>query len=214
MEKYINCGVLADKALAEGQPSREEYDAYCHAPARNGSRGIKFSLLFGEGDDREMQEALPEVDAQEDNEAVDLQGKGTRSEEELRAEYRELIKTKFKRFYTEDTQRMLNRRFRKYREMSGVPSHDGDQSVADVQADSTEALTDKSNGSSDGEVTSVDKFGVSEPDAQSSRLYPFRPPENGDLRTANPKRRGVKSLSRDERADIARRAMKGEVISL
>ena len=34
-----------------------------------------------------------------------------------RAEYDRLIKTRFKEFYTEDTQKMINRRFRKYKEL-------------------------------------------------------------------------------------------------
>ena len=34
-----------------------------------------------------------------------------------RAEYDKLIKTRFKDFYTEDTQKMINRRFRKYKEL-------------------------------------------------------------------------------------------------
>jgi len=39
------------------------------------------------------------------------------SKEQERAEYDRLIKTRFKEFYTEDTQRMINRRFRKYKEL-------------------------------------------------------------------------------------------------
>ncbi len=35
---------------------------------------------------------------------------------DLRREYEELIKNKFKKFYTEDTQKMINRRFRKLKE--------------------------------------------------------------------------------------------------
>lgn len=63
--------------------------------------------------------ALPEDESAEDDEL--FEERGALSDEEIRraerAEYDRLIRSRFKEFYTEDTQRMINRRFRKYKEL-------------------------------------------------------------------------------------------------
>lgn len=62
--------------------------------------------------------ALPEEESAEDGDL--FEGSDTLSAEEIRraerAEYDRLIRSRFKEFYTEDTQRMINRRFRKFKE--------------------------------------------------------------------------------------------------
>lgn len=62
---------------------------------------------------------LPEEESAEDEDL--FEGSDTLSAEEIRraerAEYDRLIRSRFKEFYTEDTQRMINRRFRKYKEL-------------------------------------------------------------------------------------------------
>lgn len=62
--------------------------------------------------------ALPEDESAEDGDL--FEGSDTLSAEETRraerAEYDRLIRSRFKEFYTEDTQRMINRRFRKFKE--------------------------------------------------------------------------------------------------
>lgn len=63
--------------------------------------------------------ALPEEESTEDGDL--FEENDTLSAEEIRraerAEYDRLIRSRFKEFYTEDTQRMINRRFRKYKEL-------------------------------------------------------------------------------------------------
>lgn len=63
--------------------------------------------------------ALPEDESAEDGDP--FEDSDTLSAEELRraerAEYDRLIRSRFKDFYTEDTQRMINRRFRKFKEL-------------------------------------------------------------------------------------------------
>ena len=63
--------------------------------------------------------ALPEGESAEDGEL--FEESETLSAEEIRrserAEYDRLIRSRFKDFYTEDTQKMINRRFRTYKEL-------------------------------------------------------------------------------------------------
>lgn len=62
--------------------------------------------------------AVLDKDKAEDGRDVGADENGTEiSKEQERAEYDRLIRTRFKEFYTEDTQRMINRRFRKYKEL-------------------------------------------------------------------------------------------------
>ena len=63
--------------------------------------------------------ALPEDESAEDGD-IAAEGEALSDEEARRAEraeYDRLIRSRFKDFYTEDTQRMINRRFRKYKEL-------------------------------------------------------------------------------------------------
>lgn len=63
--------------------------------------------------------SLPEDESAEDGNL--FEESDTLSDEDIRraerAEYDRLIRSRFKEFYTEDTQKMINRRFRKYKEL-------------------------------------------------------------------------------------------------
>lgn len=117
-----------------------------------------------------------------------------------RDEYEQLIRTKYKQFYTEDTQRLINRRFKKYKAL--------EERLAQLEAEREQ--TDK---------RLADEYMRGRQEAESSimselRASALRPEENGLLGRNTVLGRDVSSLTRAERAELARRAIRGESIKI
>ncbi|MBQ4091460.1 MAG: hypothetical protein IJC64_03985 [Clostridia bacterium] len=130
-----------------------------------------------------------------------------------RAEYERLIKNRFKRFYTEDTQRMINKRFKRYKAM--------EERLASLEAQSASALEREQGLIAQRERLAQDLEDErarieSEVEARVVRellASRSRPAENGYAQRVGHTKRDVSRLTRDERADIAKRALGGEKIS-
>ncbi len=122
------------------------------------------------------------------------------TEQNERREYEELIRTKYKKFYTEDTQKMINRRFRKYKELEARA-----QMLEEEKAQFNETLkAEKDRIAKETEERLV----------SSIRARYTRPEENGIIIGKAQSKRDVSSLTRTERAELARRVSKGETIKI
>ena len=117
-----------------------------------------------------------------------------------RREYDELIRNKYKKFYTEDTQKMINRRFRKYKELE-----------ARVQMLESEREQFEKTLALEKEKSATEAQNKLLADIRSRHL---RPDENGIASQSSPSKRNVSSLTRSERADMARRASRGENVKI
>ena len=117
-----------------------------------------------------------------------------------RREYDELIRNKYKKFYTEDTQKMINRRFRKYKELE-----------ARVQMLESEREQFEKTLALEKEKSATEAQNKLLADIRSRHL---RPDENGIVSQSSPSKRNVSSLTRSERADMARRALRGENVKI
>ena len=117
-----------------------------------------------------------------------------------RREYEELIRTKYKKFYTEDTQKMINRRFRKYKELEAHAD------MLEEKISQFDALLKAEKEKSAREAEQRIIAGL--------RARHSRPEENGIFVSKNQAKRDVASLTRSERADMARRVSKGEIIKI
>ena len=128
------------------------------------------------------------------------------SEHNDRAEYERLIRTRFKEFYTDDTQKMINKRFKRYKAMEERISE------LEHQAQSfraREAEMDSLIAKRCAEVESeTERRVVSEIMASRQRAR-----ENGYAPRRSPSPFNVGSLTKSQRADIAKRAFGGEKIS-
>ncbi|MBE6547742.1 MAG: hypothetical protein E7667_02530 [Ruminococcaceae bacterium] len=122
------------------------------------------------------------------------------SVDEQRREYDELIRTKYKKFYTEDTQKMINRRFRKYKELE-ARAEQLEKEKAQFEKRLTEETEKSAREAEDRLISGI-------------RARYLRPGENGILTAKVPSKRDVSSLTRSQRADMARRASKGETIKI
>ncbi len=139
----------------------------------------------------EQEEIADEVTVEEASESADQSD---------RSEYEELIRTKYKKFYTEDTQKMINRRFRKYKEL-------------EARAERLEAEKAQFEATLKAEKDKVAKE-TEERLISSIRARHTRPEENGILIGKAQSKRDVSSLTRSERAELARRVSKGETIKI
>lgn len=124
----------------------------------------------------------------------------TNSDAEQRREYEDLISGKYKKFYTEDTQKMINKRFRKYKELEEHAKR-----LEDEKAQFEQRLKDEVERSA---REATDRL------ISSIRAKHQRPDENGTYNSKNQSKRDISTLSRSERADMARRASKGEKITI
>ena len=122
------------------------------------------------------------------------------AEQNQRREYDELIRTKYKKFYTEDTQKMISRRFRKYKEL-------------EARAEKLEAEKAQFEETLKAEKDRIAKE-TEERLISSIRARHTRPEENGILIGKAQSKRDVSSLTRSERAELARRVSKGENIKI
>lgn len=133
--------------------------------------------------------------------------------ESEREEYERLIKTRFKALYGEDTQRLINRRFRKYRVMEERYHilEENYKALEIAAAESEKKLKEMSERlSQEGERIAKETEERVLSEIRSRRL---RPNENGLSGAAISPRSDVSRLTRDERARLARRAADGERIS-
>lgn len=170
------------------------------------------------GDASDANDAFDEV-IKEDAEsevAQDLQSVGTvaHPSEQLptdengneRAEYERLIRTRFKEFYTDDTQKMINKRFKRYKAMEQrlCELEEMADEMSKREAQLNEALAvERARAESETEQRVVAQM-------LASRQ---RPSENGYAPRRAPAPFDVSSLTKSQRADIAKRAFGGEKIS-
>lgn len=130
----------------------------------------------------------------------------------LREEYEELVKSRFKELFDEDVQKLINRRFRKYKimeerykllEKSLKEKEDAMTAAEKRIADFDEKLRSEVEKAAENAEKSV---------LERLKTRRLRPGEVGiaPRKTASPV--DVSGLSRKERADLARRAAGGEKI--
>ena len=117
-----------------------------------------------------------------------------------RSEYEELIRTKYKQFYTEDTQRLINRRFKKYKALEAR--------VAELEAECVQLSCRLEGEYKRGQEETEHRL-VSE-----MKLLSSRPGENGILSRRASTSKGASGLTRSQRAELARRALMGESIKI
>ena len=123
-----------------------------------------------------------------------------------RAEYERLIRTRFKEFYTDDTQKMINKRFKRYKAMEQrlCELEQMADKMSKREAELNEALAaERARAESETEQRVVAQI-------LASRQ---RPSENGYAPRRAPAPFDVSSLTKSQRADIAKRAFGGEKIS-
>lgn len=119
-----------------------------------------------------------------------------------REEYERLIKTKYKDFFAEDAQKLINRRFKKYRALE----------------EKVKALEENAKSFSDVEALLISERerAVKETEERMNRVFKAnrsRACEIGASPRLMTRRTDVTKLTRDERAELASRALKGEKIS-
>ena len=123
-----------------------------------------------------------------------------------RAEYEKLIRTRFKEFYTDDTQKMINKRFKRYKAM--------EQRLAELEGKSLE-LEKRENELQvllNEERERVER--ETEQRIMSGMLANrHRPKENGYAQRRSAMPVDVSTLTKSQRADLAKRAFDGEKIS-
>ena len=130
----------------------------------------------------------------------------------LREEYNELVKSRFKELYAEDMQRMINRRFRKYKIMEERyriledSLRERDEKIA-ANAKMIAEFDDKLRFEIEKTAAETEKSVLDKLRAKRSR-----PHEVGIAPNKTNTPFDVSGLSRKERADIARRAAGGEKI--
>ena len=129
-----------------------------------------------------------------------------------REEYDALMKGRFKSFYAEDTQRLINRRFRKYKIMEErYKLLEEDVAKKDAQiAENSERIAEF-----DALLRSEIEKAIKETEERvvgEIRAKKLRPTENGTVAHRISAAFDVSKLSRDERAKLAKRAAGGEKI--
>lgn len=147
-----------------------------------------------------------EEEIEEDTDPVGENGRNEREQ------YNMLIKNRFKDFYAEDTQRLINRRFRKYKIMEERFKYI-EESLAEKEA----KLLEK-----DAKIAEFDAFMRSETERiiketeerilNEIKAKKLRPEENGAVPRKENSRFDVSRLTKNERATLARRAASGEKI--
>lgn len=123
-----------------------------------------------------------------------------------RAEYERLIRTRFKEFYTDDTQKMINKRFKRYKAMEQrlCELEEKEREMSKREAELNEALAaERARTENETEQRVVAQMLASH----------RRPSENGYSPRRAPAPFDVSSLTKSQRADIAKRAFGGEKIS-
>lgn len=122
------------------------------------------------------------------------------TEDEERGEYEELIRTKYKKFYNEDAQKMINKRFRKYKELEErLEKYENEKRLSDESF-----AAEKEKIIKETEQRLIKSF--------KERWE--RPAENGILSFGGYEKRNPSSLTKSERAEIALRVSRGEIIKI
>lgn len=129
--------------------------------------------------------------------------------EARRARYRAMITGEFKDLYTADTQRIIDNRFKEARwleeALAPLMERFGVSNAAELAA-AVEARMEQ--------VRSEAQRQAEKRLADHIRSMGARPPENGtSAQTAVTAQRDVARLTRDQRAEYAKRAARGEVIT-
>ena len=152
----------------------------------------------------EVGESLPQYVGQSEDAFCDSGDNESKKSDE-KEEYRRLIKTRFKDFYNEDTQKLINRRFRKYKAL--------EERFDETEKQLTEAnrALEELKASFDSEIERVTKE-TEERVLNSVRLRQMRPDENGIAKKQVFGKSQISSLTKSERANIAKRAADGEKI--
>lgn len=151
-----------------------------------------------------------EIDAHEESDAENEVGRDNFFTE--REEYDALMKGRFKSFYAEDTQRLINRRFRKYKIMEErykLLEEDVAKKEAQI-AENSERIA-----GFDALLRSEIERAIKETEERvigEIRAKKLRPSENGTVPQRSASSFDVSKLSRDERAKLAKRAAGGERI--
>ena len=150
------------------------------------------------------------TDVTEDSFGLVQNGNEEISQDELdfeseRAEYERLIRTRFKSFYTEDTQKMINKRFKKYKALEDK-LRDMEQAAKQSEARIAEL---------DARVHSErERIERETEERMMARIMAnrVRTPENAVLQKRRDNGFDVSQLTKDERASLASRALRGEKI--
>ena len=155
----------------------------------------------------EVGESLPEdaVDCVESSDEKYGDGGDDAKKSDEKEEYRRLIKTRFKDFYNEDAQKLINRRFRKYKALE-ERFGETEKQLAEANRELEELKA-----SFESEIEKAVKE-TEERVLNSVRLRQMRPDENGIARKQVFGKSQISSLSKSERANIAKRAADGEKI--
>ena len=157
-------------------------------------------------------EVIGEIDTSDETDSENEIGRENFFTE--REEYDALMKGRFKSFYAEDTQRLINRRFRKYKIMEErYKLLEEDVAKKDAQiAESNEKIS-----GFDALLRSEIEKAIKETEERvigEIRAKKLRPTENGTVPQRSATSFDVSKLSRDERAKLAKRAAGGEKIKL
>ena len=131
-----------------------------------------------------------------------------------RREYEELIKNRFKELYAEDTQRLINRRFRKYKIMEErfklleekLAAKEAELLEGAKKAAEFEELLRREI-----ERTAIE---TEERVVRSIRAKKLRPGENGAVPRKTEQSFDVSKLTKNDRATLAKRAADGEIAVL
>lgn len=147
---------------------------------------------------------------EEDNcDGTDPVGENGRCERE---EYELLIKNRFKDFYAEDTQRLINRRFRKYKVMEErFKIMEESLAEKDARLGENAAVITGFEERLKSEVEKAIKD-TEERILGELRIKKLRPEENGALARKTGTPFDVSKLSKSDRATLAKRAAGGEKI--
>lgn len=153
---------------------------------------------------------------QEDISEKSIKGSGEDDSKEAseseRDEYDRLIKTRFKDLYAEDVQKMINRRFRKYKVLE-----EKCKALEEVLAQRETDLDENKQKLADLDAvlhSEIEKA-VKETEERvirEIRTRKMRPSENGVFARGGRPSFDVSGLTKSERADLAKRAAEGEKI--
>lgn len=158
------------------------------------------------------EKAFSDISEQEDiSDEVILEDPSESAEETQRREYDELIRTKYKKFYTEDTQKMINRRFRKYKELEArAETLEAERAQLEETLHAQKVQFEETLKAETNRIAKETEERL----ISSIRARHTRPEENGILIGKAQGKRDVSSLTRSERAELARRVSKGESIKI
>ncbi len=160
-------------------------------------------MTFNENDEATLAYESGEESAQETDtgDCGDECGEHLPLEDDGRAEYERLIREKYKEYFAADTQRLINKRFKKYKEIEAKVKRleedaarysDIDKLLADERERAIRETEERMN--------------------RSFKARRSRAEENAVISSGTRSRFDVTRLTKDERALLAKRAQKGEKI--